>query len=140
MRPVDSSIVRIPEPWSAGWPIPVPLAPPPLWWWLEDAAAAGEGEGAAEAFWFISCAGCRTGPEADADADPLAVAVAPLTMPLPDALRLTCVLSVVKTAGATSGRGFWTCPSPGAAAVVEETAGRYKVANNIGLIMQRSCP
>lgn len=74
--------------------------------------------------------GCRadTGPEPLALA--LGGALAPLTTPLPDALRLTCVLSVVRTAGATSGDD--ACTSPCVAAVVEETVGRCKEATVLG--------
>lgn len=138
IRPVDNSIVRIPDPWSAGWLIPVPLAPPPLCWCPEDAAPADDREGAAAAFWFGSCGVWRTGPGAYPLA--LAFALAPLTMPLPDALRLTCVLSVVRTAGATSGGGACGCTSPGVAAVVEETAGRWGKTSKYGLALQWSCP
>lgn len=50
----------------------------------------------------------------------------PLPLPLPDALRLTCVLSVVSTAGVTSGNVDVDAALP-AADVVEETVERCKI-------------
>jgi len=75
-------------------------------------ADAADVDDVAVAFWFISCCGWRGG---------LLVLLVPLPLPLPDALRLTCVLSVVKTAGVTSGN------DDDVAAVVEETAARCKI-------------
>lgn len=49
-----------------------------------------------------------------------------LPLPLPDALRLTCVLSVVSTAGVTSGNVDVDAALP-AADVVEETVERCKI-------------
>lgn len=49
-----------------------------------------------------------------------------MPLPLPDALRLTCVLSVVSTAGVTSGNVDVDAALP-AVVIVDETVERCKI-------------
>lgn len=136
MRPVDNSMVRMPEAWSTEMLTLLPAAlllllPAPFGWVdadeTEDVAGAADAVAAdvAVAFWFISCCGWRGG-------------VVPL--PLPDALRLTCVLSVVSTAGVTSGNVDVDAALP-AVVVVDETVERCKIwtqwVNALGLRVMR---
>lgn len=140
MRPVDNSMVRMPDAWSTEMltllPAALLLLPAPFGWVdadeCEDVAGAADAVVAdvAVAFWFISCCGWRGG-----------VVPLPLPLPLPDALRLTCVLSVVSTAGVTSGNVDVDAALP-AADVVDETVERWKIwiqwVNALGLRLMRS--